>query len=122
MQLIEEFTLREMIEFHFKFKILRPGVSVGDVVDKIELRHASNEFIGNFSSGMRQRVKLALAFYAETDLLFLDEPTTNLDKNSVNWYLAHLEESVQRRSVFIASNQEREYPEEAVKIDLTTIK
>lgn len=70
---------------------------------------------------MKQRLKLALAFYSDTPVLFLDEPTTNLDQKATAWYLAHLAET-KDRMVFIASNQVHEYPADATKIDLSQFK
>jgi ABC-type multidrug transport system ATPase subunit len=67
---------------------------------------------------MQQRLKLGLAFYSEARLLFLDEPTTNLDDRSAEWYRARLAEVGPHTSVFIASNQAREYPETARKLHI----
>ena len=120
MDLIDEFTLQEMVHFHFKFKKSR--LPVEDVLEKIELSSSNQKTISSFSSGMRQRLKLALSFYAEADLLFLDEPCTNLDKKSIDWYTHHLKEVSAEATVFIASNQEHEYPTTSSKIDILNYK
>lgn len=122
MELVEEFTLTEMVNFHFCFKSLRTGVNRQELLELIELTHARDKQIGYFSSGMKQRLKLALAFYSDTDLLFLDEPTTNLDRKSVEWYQKHLETAIRERTVFIASNQPHEYPKDAIEINMNTFK
>ncbi len=122
MELIEEFTLREMIQFHFKFKKPATGHSTSDLMDLIELSHARDKQISNFSSGMRQRLKLGLAFFSDTPALFLDEPTTNLDNPGVNWYQVNLKKAMSSRLVLIASNVEGEYPETAIKVDLMGLK
>lgn len=122
MELIEEFTLEEMVNFHFKFKKLRRGLTPELVFEKMELAPARTKIISNFSSGMKQRLKLALAFFADTPMIFLDEPTTNLDKKSVAWYLKNLAELSKESLVFIASNQESEYSANAIKIDLLDFK
>lgn len=122
MELIEEFTLQEMIDFHYQFKSLKAGVSKASLLDLMELSHARDKAITNFSSGMRQRLKLALAFYSDTPFLFLDEPTTNLDKKATEWYQQHLAVAMGDRTVLIASNQEHEYPASAVKVDLARLK
>ena len=121
MDLIEEFTLDETIRFHFKFKKLVPKISVAQVADRMQLANARDKKVGAFSSGMRQRLKLALAFYSDTPVLFLDEPTTNLDKEAIAWYQENLSQRGVRTTV-IASNQEYEYPPEAIKIDLSSFK
>jgi len=120
MDVIEEFTLEEMVHFHFKFKKSR--LPIQEVIDRIELKSSNHKLISSFSSGMRQRLKLALAFYGEAELLFLDEPCTNLDKKSIDWYQGHLKQVPSTTTVFIASNQDHEYPASAVKIDILVYK
>jgi ABC-type multidrug transport system ATPase subunit len=122
MDLIEEFTLEEMLQFHFRFKKARQNKSREELIELMELNHARGKIISNFSSGMRQRIKLGLAFYSETPALFLDEPTTNLDKKSTDWYLKNLYQLPKETLVFIASNQEHEYPSSAQKIDILAFK
>lgn len=120
MDLIEEFTLEEMIHFHFKFKKCR--LPVEKVLEKTELESSRLKSISTFSSGMRQRLKLALAFYSDCELLFLDEPCTNLDKKSIEWYHTQLNQVATETLVFVASNQEIEYPSTALKIDILSYK
>jgi ABC-type multidrug transport system ATPase subunit len=86
------------------------------------LEEAKDKFISNFSSGMKQRLKLALAFYTDTPALFLDEPGTNLDSQAFAWYQNNLKNSIGQRLIVIASNQPDEYPIEARKLDLSQLK
>jgi ABC-type multidrug transport system ATPase subunit len=120
MDLIEEFTLEEMVRFHFKFKGCR--LSVEHVLEKTDLATSRLKTVSTFSSGMRQRLKLALAFYSDCELLFLDEPCTNLDKKSIEWYHHQLSQVPLETLIFIASNQEIEYPATASKIDILSYK
>jgi ABC-type multidrug transport system ATPase subunit len=122
MDLIEEFTLKEMVKFHFNFKKPRGGKSIDELIEIFELNHAKNKFIHNFSSGMKQRLKLGLAFYSDCWLIFLDEPTTNLDQKSIEWYWKNLNEIKGSSLVIIASNQINEFPEDSVKIDIVNYK
>lgn len=122
MDLIDEFTLREMVEFHFQFKKIRNSKSVEDVIELTGLKGSEHKPISNFSSGMKQRLKLSLAFQTEANGLFLDEPTTNLDKKSIHWYWDQLMEIQQSTTILIASNDEGEYPSEAAKIDILSFK
>lgn len=122
LDLIEELTLWEQLEFHFALKKTRRGMSITEILDKMEMGHARDKVISNFSSGMKQRTKLALAFYTESDVLFLDEPGTNLDSKSFAWYKTHLEEVLGKQLIFIASNQAEEYPQNSVKIDIMNYK
>ncbi len=122
MDLIEEFTLREILKFHFSFKKPKQGKSIDELIDLLELGHARDKKISHFSSGMKQRVKLGLAFFSDVKLLFLDEPTTNLDRQAVAWYWKHFNELAGKSLIFIGSNLENEYPPQATKINLMDYK
>lgn len=122
LDLIEEFTLIEQLRFHFKLKSSRLDMDEKEILQKMELHHARDKYIGNFSSGMRQRVKLALAFFTEASLIFLDEPTTNLDQQAIGWYHQHLNDLPHDSTIFIASNLIGEYPAHAHRINIMDFK
>ena len=122
MDLIEELTLMEHLQFHFSMKPPREGLTPKTMLKRMYLEHAHDKHISNFSSGMKQRVKLALAFFTQSDIIFLDEPGTNLDRQAFDWYLLQLAEVAPGCTIFIASNQEAEYPLNAQKIDITRYK
>ncbi len=107
--LIEEFTLKEIFDFHKNFKIM--PFQFKDWADNIQIstkrHHTALKF---YSSGMKQRVKLGLAFASQTSILLLDEPTSNLDLAGIDWYRSQiLHENTQKRLCVIASNQIHEY-------------
>lgn len=122
LDLVDEFTLAEQLHFHFRLKTPRMGMTETDVLEKIQLSHARNKYISNFSSGMKQRLKLGLAFFSQADIIFLDEPGTNLDQQAFNWYLDQLNALPPTVLTFIASNQTSEYPSNAQKIDIMRYK
>lgn len=109
LELIEEFTLTEMVDFHFKFKQYKPGIDKKELIGLLSLAKSENKLIRYFSSGMKQRLKLILAFCADTPILMLDEPTSNLDTQGVDWYLGLVEQFAHNRLTIICSNQEHEY-------------
>jgi ABC-type multidrug transport system ATPase subunit len=109
LELIEEFTLNEMVDFHFKFKKYKDGVGKNDLIGLLNLPKSENKMIRYFSSGMKQRLKLILAFCADTPMLMLDEPTSNLDTQGVDWYLSLVQQFAYNRLTIICSNQEHEY-------------
>jgi ABC-type multidrug transport system ATPase subunit len=109
LELIEEFTLAEMIDLHFKFKSYKSGMDNKAVIDVLAMDANKNKLIKYFSSGMKQRLKLALAFCSDTPILMLDEPTSNLDAQGVDWYLGLVEKFAQGRLTIICSNQPHEY-------------
>lgn len=120
MDLIEEFTLNEHLSFHFRFKPLQSGISLNDIASDIGI--IRNQAIGEFSSGMRQRLRLALAFYADTPVLFLDEPFSNLDAQGISWCRNHIEQAIAKRTLIVASNDPREYDYGAEIIDIRSYK
>lgn len=122
MDLIDEFTLQEQIRFHFSMRQLRDGLTLEELPGRMALQDARNKSIANFSSGMRQRLKLALAFYTHAQVLFLDEPGTNLDHRAFDWYLEQLHDLPSHTMVLVASNEPAEYPENAFKIDILSLK
>jgi ABC-type multidrug transport system ATPase subunit len=103
-ELIEEFTLEEAIRFHHCLKPLAPGMTPAGCYEILELPRARHKEIRFFSSGMKQRLKLALAICSDTPVLLLDEPTTNLDVQAVAWYKKLLESFSANRVVILASN------------------
>ncbi len=109
MSLPEDFTLKEFINFHFKFKKLKPGYVLDEIPELFMLDKARNKFIKNFSTGMKQRLKLGIAFYADTPLILLDEPATNLDKGGFDWYLEEIGKVLKEKMVFVCSNRKDEY-------------
>jgi len=117
LELIEEFTLLELIQYHSRFKKLLVK-NPDNLIQKLYLEKAKHKFVKDFSSGMKQRLKLGLAIYTDAPLLLLDEPTTNLDQEGVNWYLDNVQQNRKDRLVLVSSNIPQEYSfcEETIRI------
>jgi ABC-type multidrug transport system ATPase subunit len=71
---------------------------------------------------MKQRTKLALAFCSDTAMLMLDEPTSNLDTQGVDWYLGLVETYAANRLTIVCSNQAHEYSFCKQQINITDYK
>ncbi len=106
LDLLEEFTLTESIEFQAQFKPFREGLTTKQIIEITQLEKAKNKQLKYYSSGMKQRVRLALAILADTPLLLLDEPTSNLDKNAISWYQQLVNAHAANRLIIVASNQQ----------------
>ena len=117
LELIEEFTLLELVRYHTRFKKLLVK-SPDELIKKMYLEKSKHKFVKDFSSGMKQRLKLGLAIYTDAPLLLLDEPTTNLDQEGVNWYLENVQQNRQNRLILVSSNIPQEYSfcEETIRI------
>ncbi len=111
LELFEEFTLIESIEFQAKFKPFHQELTTQKIVELTGLENAKNKQLKYFSSGMKQRVRLALAVLSDTPILLLDEPSSNLDKKAIDWYQQLVNDYSEKRLIIVASNQiEYEYP------------
>ena len=111
LELYEEFTLVESIEFQAKFKPFFNGLSAKEIIEIAEMEKSKDKQLKYYSSGMKQRVRLALAVLANTSLLLLDEPTSNLDKKAIDWYQRLVNDYGKNRLIIVASNQiDYEYP------------
>ncbi len=108
-ELIEEFQLLEAIRFHQGFKPLLDGLDAEAVVTLLGFQKSRHKEIRFFSSGMKQRLKLALAICSDTALLLLDEPTTNLDTQGMDWYRQLVAQYGGDRTIIVASNIEGDY-------------
>jgi ABC-type multidrug transport system ATPase subunit len=105
-ELIEDFTLLELLRFHQKLKPFLSDLDVHAVCDIIGLPGGKHKALKYFSSGMKQRVKLGLAMCCDTPLVLLDEPTTNLDKDAIQWYHRLVREyALLGRSLVVATNE-----------------
>ncbi len=109
LELIEEMTLTEMIEFHFSFKKRYNNFSDEQLLEMLGLASSAQKEIRYFSSGMKQRTKLLLAVLSDVPCILLDEPCSNLDKQGIAWYNQLLEHYLGDRTLIVCSNQEYEY-------------
>jgi len=109
MDVIEEMTLFEFLQFHNEFKFFINDFSVSRVIDEIGLKAAANKQIRYYSSGMKQRVKLAQAILSDASIVLLDEPCSNLDVNGIELYHSLVNKYCKDRLVIVCSNDELEY-------------
>ncbi len=105
MDLPEELTLNELFKFHENIR--RLSISRQTFMDEVQLE--GDKEIRNYSSGMKQRLKLAFALFTESKILLLDEPSATLDEHWNNWYLKTVQQVDSNRLVIISSNIPAEY-------------
>lgn len=104
--LVNEFTLPEMFDFHCRFKPFRTPVSYSEFEEKIELKGHGDKPLSHFSSGMKQKIQLSLGLLSNSPFLLLDEPSSFLDVQARNWFSGLLSEQSHGRVVVIASNDD----------------
>jgi len=109
LELIEEMTAKEFLEFHTQFKPLIGTVTIEEILSIIGLEKAVGKQIRYFSSGMKQRVKLAQAIFSDVPLLLLDEPCTNLDATGYALYHSLIKNYCMHKLIVVSSNDEQEF-------------
>ena len=104
LELIEELTGKEFLGFYSGFRPFRKGLKSDDILRKAMLDDSADKQIRHYSSGMRQRLRLAIALLADADLILLDEPSSNLDPDGTEWYRSLIEDERAGRTLVIGSN------------------
>ena len=107
LELIEEYTFSELFDFHSHFRLL--SISKSNLESLLDLGNIKNKSIRHFSSGMKQRTKLALGLATNSSIYLLDEPTTNLDNQGKQWYEEMIVKFCKDALVIIASNESDDF-------------
>ena len=122
LEVVEEMTLIEFLNFHAGFKPFLSTMTSEKIISILGLENAVNKQIRNYSSGMRQRVKLAQAIFSDAPVVLLDEPCTNFDAAGIQLYHSLINDYCKNRMVVVSSNDEVEYSFCKEKISLTAYK
>ena len=109
LEVVEEMTLIEFLNFHSGFKPFISSITSEKIISILGLENAVNKQIRNYSSGMRQRVKLAQSIFSDVPVVLLDEPCTNFDAAGIQLYHDLINEYCKNRMVIVSSNDEVEY-------------
>jgi ABC-type multidrug transport system ATPase subunit len=122
LEVVEEMTLTEFLDFHHGFKPFLPGLTTDSIITILGLEKALHKQIRYYSSGMKQRVKLAQCIFSDTAIVLLDEPCTNLDAAGIELYHSLIADYCKDRLVIVSSNDEVEYKFCKAKINILDFK
>lgn len=109
LDVIEEMTVTEFLRFHSTFKSFLAGFTIEKIIAAVGLEQTALKQIRYYSSGMKQRVKLAQAIFSDVPCVLLDEPCTNLDSAGIELYQQLIADYCRDRLVIVSSNDEQEY-------------
>ena len=108
LDLIDEMSLAENIAFYGKHKKIYNDFDVDSIIDIALLTEHREKLYRNFSSGMKQRLKLVLAFMTDSKMVLFDEPLSNLDDKGFEWYQHMLDQYKNDRIFIVCSNNVKE--------------
>ena len=109
--LIADLDVGEHIALHQRLRRPIQGTTEQQVLELALLKDKGSVRVRDLSSGMRQRLALALAFSTDASALFLDEPTSHLDRTGKSWYGSLVVDWRRGRTLIVASNHDStEYP------------
>jgi heme exporter protein A len=117
--LYDELTAIENMEFFCRVRgIVYDRESCLNMMERVGLTENTNKTCRNYSSGMKQRLKLVQALLHNPPLLLLDEPGCNLDSNGMKIVEDIILEHRQLGMTVIASNEKREvaYADRAINL------
>lgn len=103
-----DLTVREACAFHNRFRPWWPGFDPLHTLADSGIQHAFDKPLRTLSSGMRQRVQLAIALGTASGLVCLDEPCANLDQHGIGWYREVLASTRPKATVLVCSNHRPE--------------
>jgi ABC-type multidrug transport system ATPase subunit len=109
LEVVEEMTLKEFLDFHHGFKPFLARLTIEKIISILGLEKAVDKQIRYYSSGMKQRVKLAQCIFSDTPVVLLDEPCTNLDLAGMDLYNQLIADYCKKRMVIVSSNDHHEY-------------
>lgn len=118
--LYDELTALENLEFlskvqglHFSKQKLRGKIEDAGLKDR------GDDLVSSYSSGMKQRLKYALALLNAPQVLLLDEPGSNLDEAGILLLDKIVEEQKGRGILILATNDKREtkYGDKVLNLD-----
>ena len=122
LQLYDEFSGMENLELLSAIRsdrTLEKG-RIDEVLNDVGLWERRNDFLWTYSSGMKQRLKYAFAVVHRPDILILDEPTSNLDKDGIEMVRRKVSEQQKGAILIVATNDAEEATWCAKKVELGT--
>ena len=107
LELYDDLTAMENMQFFSKMKRISNHKNIiFELLEKMNLAGQETELVKNYSSGMKQRLKYVFALLDSPEILLLDEPTSNLDKEGINTVYEIMENQKSKGILIIATNDE----------------
>ena len=119
MALYEMLSAYENLQFFAKLaSVPMPRSEQDRLLALMGLAGRGDDMVGAYSSGMKQRLKYAVALLANPDILLLDEPTSNLDDEGKAIVIDIMAKQQQDKILIIATNEHEDLGRVASVIEL----
>ena len=120
LNLYDEFTALENVLIYDEIRGLKKKeADYNEILKKVDLFERRKDLLKIFSSGMKQRLKIAVALSNNPNLLLLDEPSQNLDESGIQMIHDIVDEYKKKSIVIICSNDKNDYHlfDETIKLN-----
>jgi ABC-type multidrug transport system ATPase subunit len=107
LSLLDDYSVEEL--FHFHFELRTPLLPISEQIKEAGLKEFTHKRFSELSSGLKNKVKLALSLFTKSPVLLLDEPCTNFDLANTKWYQNTIQKYRKNDLIIIASNNPDEY-------------
>ncbi len=108
---LEDLSIKELFSFHNTFRSMREGMDYSSFLEVMKYPYKEDQLIKYFSSGMKQRLSLAMAILTQSEIILLDEPTSYLDLEAKKWYHDLLIKWQKGSTVIISTNDKEDLKE-----------
>ncbi len=110
LNLYDNLTARENLRFLSEVNGCKiDDADIDRALETVGLAGRGDDFAGAYSSGMKQRLKYALAIVRDPEILFIDEPTSNLDEAGKKIVFDLIKNYRNDAILVIATNETEEY-------------
>ena len=120
LQLYEELSAYENLLFCARMKrTFTSNQDIYKLIEQVGLKGRAHDYVKTYSSGMKQRLKYAFALQTRPDVLYLDEPTSNLDKQGIAYVYDIMHQQKNDKILIFATNDEQDLKlaDQVVRID-----
>jgi ABC-type multidrug transport system ATPase subunit len=97
-------TVRRQLQFWARIAMVPPRqmqARVEGVIETFELQELADRRVDRMSMGQRQRLRIAMTFLAEPEIVLLDEPLTSLDAEGATVLERAIEELIARHGALL---------------------